>query len=37
MRDDSATFFIIEFTLVDEQDAASNSVEDNQSIDNDID
>ncbi|KAI9287010.1 hypothetical protein BC943DRAFT_379069 [Umbelopsis sp. AD052] len=37
MRDDSATFFIIEFTVVDEQEMDDDKVVDSQPIDTDID
>lgn len=37
MRDNSATFFIFEFTLVDEQDDPSHTTEDIPAIDTDID
>ena len=38
MRDDSATFFIIEFTLVEEeQETDGDKAEDSRPIDTDID
>ncbi|KAH8556377.1 hypothetical protein BGW37DRAFT_448052 [Umbelopsis sp. PMI_123] len=37
MRDDSATFFIIEFTLVDEQTSERDSVNESKPMDSDID